>query len=284
MGVLNDSLEIIAEDSYPFDRKLTARECIDELGVRVLKLLEKNEIPLEQCIGVGVGIPGTIDRREGKVVYSNNIRWEDVPIVKQLGRVIPCPVRIANNADCAALGEQLAGAGKDYTNVVMFVLGNGVGGGVILNGEVFEGGVMGGSEIGHMVVRTNGRQCTCGRKGCLEAYASVRALKESAAKAAGRLLTLEEIFEKDAGGDIAVQEVIEQYEDMLGNGVVNLVNLFRPQLVLIGGEISDHAARLMPALEKMMREDCFGGAHTAIPDIAVAELGGNAGIIGAAML
>ena len=284
MGVLNDQLEIIAEDAYPFDRKLSWKECIDELGERVLKLLEKNDIPLEQCIGVGVGIPGTIDRRMGKVVYSNNIRWEDVPIVQELGKVIPCPVRIANNADCAALGEQLSGAGKDYDNVVMFVLGNGVGGGVILNGEVFEGGAIGGSEIGHMVVRTNGRQCTCGRKGCLEAYASVRALKESASKAAGKDLSLKEIFAKEAEGDIALSEVLEQYEEMLGNGVVNLVNLFRPQLVLLGGEISDYADKLIPDLEKMVKEDSFGGEHTAIPDIAAARLGGNAGIIGAAML
>ena len=284
MGIVNDAQEIIARESYPFNRKLSARECIEELSEKILKLLEKHDIPLEQCIGVGVGIPGTIDRREGKVVYSNNIRWEDVPIVHELGKVIPCPVRIANNADCAALGEQLVGAGKDYTDVVMFVLGNGVGGGVILNNEVFEGGAIGGSEFGHMVVRTNGRLCTCGRKGCLEAYASVRALKESASRAAGREIDLKELFEKEKNGDIALQEVIEQYEEMLGNGVVNLVNLFRPQLVLIGGDISDYAERLLPSLEKMMREDSFGGAQTAIPEIAVARLGDNAGIIGAAML
>ncbi len=284
MGIINDCQQIIAEEVYPFNRRLSARECIDELGEKILSLLERNDIPLEQCIGVGVGIPGTIDRRKGTVIYSNNIRWEDVPIVQELGKVIPCPVRIANNADCAALGEELVGAGKDYTDVVMFILGNGVGGGIILNGEVFEGGAIGGSEIGHMVVRTNGRLCTCGRKGCLEAYTSIRALIQSGERAAGHEVTLDEIFRKAEAGDIDMQEVIEQYEEMLGAGVVNIVNLFRPQLVLIGGGISEYAERLLPSLEKMMREDCFGGAGSSIPDLAVARLGDKAGIIGAAML
>lgn len=114
------------------------------------------------------------------MIYSNNLRWRDVDLVKELGRVIPCPVRIANDADCAALGEAVAGAGKDYSDVVMFTLGGGVGGGIILGGQVFEGGIMGGSEVGHQVVRVNGRRCTCGRKGCLEAYVSVPALQRSA--------------------------------------------------------------------------------------------------------
>ena len=110
------------------------------------------------------------------VLYSNNIHWENVHLTDILGRMIPCPVRIANNADCAALGETTAGAGKDYSDLVMFTLGNGVGGGIVIHGEIFEGGIMGGSEVGHMVVTANGKPCTCGRKGCLESYVSVHAL------------------------------------------------------------------------------------------------------------
>ena len=231
-----------------------------------------------------MGVPGTIDRRAGKVLYSNNIRWENVPLAEELGRVIPCPVRIANDADCAALGEAVAGAGKDYSDVVMFTLGNGVGGGIILNGEVFEGGMLGGSEVGHMVIKVNGRQCTCGRKGCLEAYASVPALIKAASQAAEKEMTLDEIFDDASKGDTAMTEVLEQYELMLGTGIVNIVNMYRPQLILLGGMISEHADVLLEPIRKMMKEDCFGGPHGMIPEIAVAELGTNASMIGAANL
>ena len=193
-------------------------------------------------------------------------------------------MRIANDADCAALGEAVAGAGKNYSDVVMFTLGNGVGGGVILNGEVFEGGVMGGAEIGHQVIRVNGRLCTCGRKGCLEAYVSVPALLRAASQVAGKEMTLENIFRKAEQGDIDMTEVVEQYTLMLGQGIVNIVNMFRPQLILIGGAMSAYADKLIEPIKDMMKEDCFGGMTSLVPEIAIAELGSSAGMIGAANL
>ena len=284
MGLVDDSNHLIASEHFPTPKELTPKEIIAQVAERTLKLLADQKVPLDQCIGVGVGVPGTIDRRAGKVLYSNNIRWENVPLAEELGRVIPCPVRIANDADCAALGEAVAGAGKDYSDVVMFTLGNGVGGGIILNGEVFEGGMLGGSEVGHMVIKANGRQCTSGRKGCLEAYASVPALIKAGSQAAGREMSLDEIFAQAADGDTAMKEVLEQYELMLGTGIVNIVNMYRPQLILLGGMISEHADVLLDPIRKMMKEDCFGGPHGMIPEIAAAELGTNASMIGAANL
>ena len=284
IGLVNDRQQIIAMRSFPTDVIRKAEEFVAEVAQATLDLLEEQSIPLDQCIGVGVGIPGTIDRRKGTVLYSNNLRWEDVDIVRELGRVIPCPVRIANDADCAALGEAVAGAGKDYSDVVMFTLGGGVGGGIILNGQVFEGGIMGGSEVGHQVVRVNGRRCTCGRKGCLEAYVSVPALIRSAEEATGRRMTLEEIFRGASKGNIDLQEIVEQYEQMLGTGIVNIVNMFRPQMILLGGTMSAYAPSMTGAIRMMMETDCFGGVHGMIPEIAVAELGSNAGMIGAANL
>ena len=284
IGLVNDRQQVIAMRAFPTDVIRKAEEFIAEVAQATLDLLEEQSIPLDQCIGVGVGIPGTIDRRKGTVLYSNNLRWEDVDIVRELGRVIPCPVRIANDADCAALGEAVAGAGKDYTDVVMFTLGGGVGGGIILGGQVFEGGIMGGSEVGHQVVRVNGRRCTCGRKGCLEAYVSVPALIRSAEEATGRRMTLEEIFRGASKGNIDLQEIVEQYEQMLGTGIVNIVNMFRPQMILLGGTMSAYAPAMTGAIRMMMENDCFGGVHGMIPEIAVAELGSNAGMIGAANL
>ncbi len=284
IGLVNDRQQIIAMRKFPTDTEKEAEVFAGEVAQATLDLLEEQNVPLDQCIGVGAGVPGTIDRRKGKVLYSNNLRWEDVDLVQELGRVIPCPVRIANDADCAALGEEVAGAGKDYSDVVMFTLGGGVGGGIILNGQVFEGGIMGGSEVGHQVVRVNGRRCTCGRKGCLEAYVSVPALIRAAKEATDRTLTLEEIFRGAEKGNIDLQEIVQQYEEMLGCGIVNIVNMFRPQLILLGGAISEYARDMIEPLREMMERDCFGGEHGMIPEIAVAELGSNAGMIGAANL
>ena len=284
IGLVNDHQQIIAMRKFPTNAEKEPLEYIGEVAQATLDLLEEQHVPLDQCIGVGAGVPGTIDRRKGKVMYSNNLRWEDVDLASELGRVIPCPVRIANNADCAALGEAVAGAGKDYSDVVMFTLGGGVGGGIILNGQVFEGGIMGGSEVGHQVVRVNGRRCTCGRRGCLEAYVSVPALIRAAEQATERVLTPEEIFRGAAKGNIDLQEIVEQYETMLGTGIVNIVNMFRPQLILLGGEMSDYAQSMIGPIREMMQSSCFGGEHGMIPEIAVAELGSNAGMIGAANL
>ena len=284
IGLVNDHQQIIAERSFPTDAEKAARGFIAKVAQEALDLLEEQHIPLDQCIGVGAGVPGTIDRRRGKVLYSNNLRWEDVDLAEELGRVIPCPVRIANDADCAALGEAVAGAGKEYSDVVMFTLGGGVGGGIILNGQVFEGGIMGGSEVGHQVVRVNGRRCSCGRRGCLEAYVSVPALVRAAEEAAGRILTPAEIFRGAAKGNIDLQEIVEQYEEMLGTGIINIVNMFRPQLILLGGTMSGHAQEMIGPIRAMMKRDCFGGEHGMIPEIAAAELGSSAGMIGAVNL
>ena len=284
IALINDQQQIIAEHSFPTNTGLAAEKIIEETAHAVLDMLKEQGIPLDQCIGAGVGVPGTIDRRGGTVLYSNNLKWENVPAAAVMQKYIPCPVRIANDADCAALGEAVAGAGKHYTDVVLFTLGNGVGGGIIIGGRVFEGGMTGGGEVGHQVVRFNGRQCTCGRKGCLEAYVSTPALVSAAERAAGRSLTPEEIFSVAAAGDRDLQEIVEEYKNMLGTGIVNIVNLFRPQAVLLGGMMTEQVRELIAPLREMIKCDSFGNVHGPLPEIAAAELGADAGVIGAANL
>lgn len=285
IGLVDDTNHLIASRSYPTEADTKSpEEVVDTAANETLDLLKEQKIPLDQCIGVGVGVPGTIDRRNGTVVYSNNIGWHNVALTERLGRVIPCPVRIANDADCAALGEETAGVGRAYSDVAMFTLGNGVGGGLIINGEVFEGGMMGGSEVGHMVVKAEGRPCTCGRRGCLEAYASVPALLYSARTAVHRDIELDEIFALAEKGDPIMTQVVEEYVLMLGTGIVNIVNLFRPQLIILGGQISAYAKDLIPPLKKKVEKEIFGRESGSIPEIAAAELGEQAGIIGAANL
>ena len=284
IGLVDEHNKILSQEKFLTQPERGYKAILEEVSEEVLSILENHGVPLEQCVGVGVGVPGTIDRKKGIVNYSNNIKWNNVNIVEELGRVIPCPVRIANDADCAALGEQIAGAGKNCSDVVMFTLGNGVGGGIILNGKVFEGGMIGGSELGHMVVKADGRQCSCGRKGCLEAYASIPALIRQVKDAVGDELSVNEIFDRYDKGDKIVTEVIKQYMDVLGTGVVNVVNIFRPQLVLLGGNLSHHATVMLDTIGKKMADECFGSPFVAIPELAIAQLGSRAGIIGAASL
>ena len=282
IGVVNDQNGIIDLESFPTIPERGHEAIIEEVSDKVLEILRKNEIPLDQCVGVGVGVPGTIDRRGGKVIYSNNIRWNDVDLVEKLGRVIPCPVRIANDADCAAMGETVAGAGKDYSDVVMLTLGNGVGGGIILNDRIFEGGIIGGSELGHTVIVYDGRPCSCGRKGCLEAYTSVPALLNAVKEATGSELTLAEVFHNI--NDDRIKQVLRQYTDILGSGIVNFVNVFRPQLVLLGGKMSEYVPYFLDEIREKMKNECFGGSNGMIPELQVAQLGDLAGVIGAASL
>lgn len=189
-----------------------------------------------------------------------------------------------NDADCAALGEAVAGAGRECQDVIMITLGTGVGGGIILDGEIHEGKGIGGSELGHMVIAENGEPCTCGRRGCLEAYASASALMRNAKKVSGKDMEPEEIFAKAKEGDEKLREVVGQYIRRLGVGIVNIVNIFRPQLVLLGGGASVWGEELLEPLRGMAREGCFGGADGELPEIETASLGNQAGIIGAASL
>lgn len=275
---LLDSVCIPTKAERPVD------EVIRTVAETALSILDKNGIAMEQCVGVGIGVPGTVDRKKGIVRYSNNIRWEDVPLVKEMSTYLPIPVEIANDADCAALGETIAGAGKECSDVVMITLGTGVGGGVVLDGEIYEGRGIGGSELGHMVIVENGEPCTCGRRGCLEAYASATALKREAKRASKKELIPSEIFALAKQGDPAMKEVVEIYIRRLGLGIVNIVNIFRPQLVLLGGGISGQGESLLVPLRRILREECFGGERGDVPEIEEAVLGNNAGIIGAAGL
>ena len=197
---------------------------------------------------------------------------------------MPLPIQIANDADCAALGEAVAGAGRECQDVVMLTLGTGVGGGIILDGNIFTGKAIGGSELGHIVIVEDGELCTCGRKGCLEAYASATALIRDAKRAAGKQLTPQEIFDGAQTGDCVLKEVVDLYIRRLGVGIVNIVNIFRPQLVLLGGGLSGQGEALTAPLYNMMKEGCFGGEKGELPEIGIAALGNRAGMIGAASL
>ena len=283
VGLVDVHQKLLASTEIPTDTSCEPGKAIQKIAEASLALLEQQKIPMDQCVGAGIGVPGTIDRKAGIVRYSNNIRWEQVKLKEELGTWLPIPISIANNADCAAFGEAVAGAGKECQDVVMLTIGAGVGGGIILDGEIYQGKGIGGSELGHMVIVEDGKDCTCGRKGCLEAYASLTALQKAAEAATRQNLTPEEIFQSAAQGSQALRKVTEDYTRKLGTGIVNIVNIFRPQLVILGGSISAWGDMLLVPLQEQIEKDCFGGKQGEIPEIEMAALGKEAGMIGAAL-
>ncbi|MGN0294283.1 MAG: ROK family protein, partial [Lachnospiraceae bacterium] len=284
IGLVDVNQKLLASAVIPTEAGTGAEAVIKRIGEAVLALLDREKIPMDQCIGVGVGVPGTVNRKTGTVVYSNNIAWEQVPLVQLLSVYLPVPIQIANDADCAALGEAASGAARDYQDVVMLTLGTGVGGGIILDGKIYEGGRMGGCELGHMVIVENGEPCTCGRRGCLEAYASATALRKVSEKKLGKTMEPDEIFWLAGEGDEIAKEIVADYISKLGTGIVNIINIFRPQALLLGGGIAAQGEVLLAPIREMVKTGCFGGIHGELPEIRTAELGNRAGMIGAANL
>ena len=284
IGLVDVHQHILDSRVLPMEKEKTPEETLEQIGKAALSLLDKWDIAMDQCSGAGVGMPGTIDKKSGTVIYSNNIGWEQVPVAKLLSAYLPIPIRVANNADCAVLGEAGAGAARDCQDVVMLTIGAGVGGGILLDGRLFEGGRMGGSELGHTVIVENGKPCSCGRRGCLEAYVSLTALKEEAAEKYGRAVSIEELFSLYEKKEETATELMKEYINKLGTGIVNIVNIFRPQVVLIGGDLASRGEPLLEALRERVQRKCFGWKYREIPEIELAALGKDTGMIGAASL
>lgn len=300
IGLVDDSKQIVAKKVIPTQSDvLPAEGVIGNIADAVLELLAENNLTIEQCESLGVACPGTVDPRTGVVLYSNNIVWENVPMLDILREKISVPMFLANDADAAALAEVIAGAAKDKENAVLVTLGTGVGGGVIINGKIFAGPLRGGCELGHTVIKHGGKLCSCGRKGCFETYASATALMELARKIAtahpesmmnsmaggevdkidGRI-----IFDAEKLGDEAAMAVVEQYEDDLSVGLANIINIFRPEVVILGGGVSAQEKYLTDALQEKVDGMCFGGSIGEVAKIVTSELKNDAGIIGAAYL
>lgn len=299
IGILDTNYRILARKSVPTDAKRPYGQVIADMGRAAVALLKENGYRFEDCYGAGVGSPGTVDSQNGVVLYSNNIRWDNVPLAAELQRYLPVPVRVSNDADCAALGETVKGAAKGYKNAVFLTLGTGVGGGIVIDGKIFEGGHPGGAELGHIKNGAEGRQCTCGRLDCLEAYASATALiKDAAEMAAGHPesalweLCGHDLNKMDAkmpfdaawAGDECGLLLVRNYIRYLGEGITDIVNIFRPDIIVIGGGVCAQGERLTQPLNQFLQENCFGASVSYIPKVVAAQNGNDAGIIGAASL
>lgn len=298
-GIVDENQKIIAQTSALTGAERPAEEVIADMAGLVKQLMETLGIDESELAGIGVGSPGLVDAEAGVVRYSNNISWENVALVRELKNYFSCEIHISNDANCAALGEVKAGAAKDVSNAILLTLGTGVGGGIILNGKVFEGSNAGGAELGHISMVLGGEPCTCGRRGCVEAYASATALIRDAKRAAaadkkslmnqmcdGKIENMNGKIPFDAAleGDRAAKEVVENYYTYLAEAIANYVNIFRPDVVLLSGGICNQGSRLTKPVEEHLSFLCFGGDRAFVPPVRCAILGNDAGIIGAANL
>ena len=282
-GIVDEEGNILVKDKIPTGKERPYAEIAADMAQLVLDLAKKAGISPADVKAAGVGSPGTIDSKNGIIVYSNNIRWEKVPLGAELKKHLGIPVFATNDANAAALGESFAGAAKSYPSSVFITLGTGVGGGIILDNVLFEGNRSAGAEIGHMVIRMGGEKCTCGRKGCFEAYASATALIRQTRNAMAKDKTSgKTAFDGMRAGDKTAEKVVKNYITYLAEGIANLANIFRPDAVVLGGGVCAEGDTLLVPLRRKVNRLLYGGTKYAPVLVTVAKLGNDAGLVGAA--
>lgn len=297
-GVVDADCRIIAKASIPTKCPRPAEEIMDDMINVTMMVLDKAGIKMSDLSWIGIGAPGTINRETGVVEYSNNIRFDNVHMREYIGNKTGCKVYMANDADAAAYGEFVAGAAKGCNNAVTVTLGTGVGGGIVIDGKLYSGSNFAGAELGHTVIRVDGRPCTCGRNGCFEAYASATALANLTREEMQRnpdtamwqiAGSLDKVGGKTAfdamrKGDEAGKRVVDLYIKYLACGITNIVNIFQPDILCISGGISKEGETLIAPLRKLVEEERYSKNCAKQTEIVAATLGNDAGIIGAAML
>ncbi|MBQ4271310.1 MAG: ROK family protein [Clostridiales bacterium] len=297
-GIVTDSGEMLNKDSIKTRAERPMEEIIHDMGTLALKVIEDASLKLEDISAIGIGSPGTPDNEAGVLVYSNNLPFNMAPMRALIREVVDLPVYIDNDANCAAMAEAVAGAAKGTKESVTITLGTGVGAGVIVRGRIYSGFNQAGSEFGHTVIVSGGQQCSCGRKGCFEAYSSASALIRMTREAAeanpdSKLNELiardgkvsgKTAFEAQRLGDEAGAKVVDMYTDYMADGLANAINTFMPEVLVIGGGVCNEGDPLLiPLQEKTMSRPYFGPGVKKTT-IKLAEMGNDAGIVGAAMM
>ena len=292
--------EVLALKSVPTEAQRGAKYVVD----RIVGLIHeaRNDVLSQQggteadFAGIGIGSPGPLDRETGTVINTPNLGWRNFPLRDLIANGAGMPATLDNDANCATYGEWWLGAGRDVDNLIGLTLGTGIGGGIVLNGEVFHGVSDAAGEFGHMTIEVNGRKCKCGNYGCLEAYASgpamaLRAVEgiESGAESLlpalvnGRLedITAATVYEAIVLGDPYANEVMRETAKFLGAGIGSLINLLNPEMVVIAGGVTRAGDHLFVPLRAEVRRRAFRSAEERC-QIVSGQLPGTAGVIGAA--
>lgn len=299
-GLVDEDNKIVKKMSVPTLPQRGNDAVTEDIAKLIFDLCKAQGVDISDIAYAGIATPGAINCDTGTIDRACNLYMEKYPIVDKLAALIPTKIYLENDANAAALGEAVAGAAKGAKYSVMVTLGTGVGGGIVMNGKVYSGFNFAGGELGHMVIEQGGVQCNCGRKGCWEAYSSATALinmtKEEIEKNPDSLLASiakengkvsgKTAFIAQRKGDASGDRVVEKYIRYLACGVANVINLFQPDILCIGGGVSNEGDNLMNPLLKVVENEVFTKniAKERQTVIRVAQLANDAGIIGAANL
>lgn len=299
VGLVNDDMNIVVKKSVPTGAERPAEEIVADIAKLCVAVCEEAGIAVTDVKGVGIATPGIANHDDGVVEYANNLPFRAFPIARLLREKTGIEnVKIENDANAAAWGEAVAGAAKGTKNSIMITLGTGVGGGIIIDNKVYSGFNYAGGELGHIVIQVDGAPCSCGRKGCWEAYSSATALirmtkeKIEECRKTGRPTIMSDqpkvsgrtACDAMRAGDAAAKEVYDCYIRYLASGLATIINIFQPEVISLGGGISNEGQSLIDALLPIIRSEQYGGGVVPLTELRIAKLGNDAGIIGAAML
>ena len=297
-GLVSEENQIICTQSIPTRLPKQPEEIVRDIYHLSEKLLREAGYSFADIESLGIGIPGTVNYKSGIVEYANNLDFVNVPFAALLKQYFSIPVCCENDARAAAFGEYIAGAGKSSHSMILMTLGTGVGGGIIFDGKIWHGMNSAAGEIGHMVIRYNGKSCTCGRHGCLEAYASASAFSKMAldevprhpdsalyaAVTAAKRCNGKMVIDAVRQGDPIACAIFDAYCGYLSDGITNLINIFQPEVFLIGGGLSASGDILLQPLKERIYPELYSRYASENTDIRIAALGNDAGIIGAARI
>ena len=297
-GVVDENGNILLKDSCPTGPERGYEAVIRDMAKLAIAVTEKSGHRMDEIKAIGIGLPGIMDQRTGRVPFCTNLAWHDVPLIDEMAKYTDRPVFADNDATVAGLAESVAGVSAGCESSVFVTLGTGVGGGVVLGGKVFSGSHGVATEIGHMITVVDGELCTCGARGCWERYASATALIREGRKLCAnnpetalmkavngdvQAITAKHVIDLAKAGDPDCAALFDRYVYHLGVGLVNLINLYDPEVIALGGGVSHAGQFLLDAVNAKLPGMVF---FKTMPfaRVELAKLTNDAGIIGAAML
>ena len=300
-GVVDKKYKIVAKASCKTAVPRPESEICDSMAEVAKKAVEKAKLTMDDIESVGIGVPGAVNPKTGVIEYSANLFFHNWEVVEMMEERLGKKVHIENDANAAALGEYLAGSAKGARNAVAITLGTGVGGGIIIDGKIYSGSNFAGAELGHMVIVKDGKECACGRRGCWESYASATGLINlTKQKILSEKLEFSYMlklcdgdinkvngrtaFDAMRDGDPTAKSVVEEYISYLSCGLVNIINIFQPDVLCIGGGISNEGENLLAPVRSYVERERYTKHNDKQTVICKCTLGNDAGIIGAAYL
>lgn len=281
----NGNLILKEEKDYVLHEKDMSNIVINTIKELVRQVLEEKKIRIQEIESIGIALPGTISN--GVVIKAENLGIQNLKIVEELKKDFNIPIYLENDAKCAAIAEKKYGSLKQYDDALFLIIGTGVGGAAFLRGELLKPKRYSGFEVGHMVIQKDGEGCNCGRKGCFEAYASMKRLKQKIKQEFnlesidGKLI--KEFMLKNKN-DEKLNNILDTYTEYLSIGIANLINIIEPEAISIGGSFAHYKEILLNRLENKLLEKNELYNKENLPKIVLAELKNDAGIIGAGIL